>query len=62
MSFVVDTSRDAWDSVIELGREYRLSAYDAAYLSLALRTGLPLATQDSDLTVAARRAGVPILD
>ena len=35
-----------------------MSAYDAAYLELALRTGLPLATLDEQLLKAARKAGV----
>ena len=34
------------------------TAYDAAYLELAMRTGLPLATRDADLRKAARRVGV----
>ena len=37
---------------------FKLSAYDAAYLELALRTGLPLATRDADLTPAATTASV----
>jgi predicted nucleic acid-binding protein len=41
-----------------LARRYRLSSYDASYLELALRLGLPLATLDSDLLKAARTAGV----
>ncbi len=40
------------------GPAYKLSAYDAAYLELALRTGLPLATLDADLEKAAQAAGV----
>jgi predicted nucleic acid-binding protein len=45
-------------SVMELAREYELSAYDAAYLELALRLGQPLATLDDRLRSAADRAGV----
>lgn len=41
-----------------LARRYRLSSYDASYLELALRLGLPLATLDSDLLKAARTAGI----
>ena len=40
---------------------YNLSAYDAAYLELALRKSLPLATLDAQLDAAARQAGVPVL-
>ena len=43
---------------IDLARRYRLSAYDASYLELALRTTWPLATLDSDLCRAAGLAGV----
>ena len=43
---------------LELARRYNLSAYDASYLELALRLGLPLATLDEDLQKAAKKAGV----
>lgn len=46
----------------ELAREENLSAYDASYLELALRLGLPLATTDIPLRKAARRAGVLLVD
>jgi predicted nucleic acid-binding protein len=49
---------DLASSVMELAREYELSAYDAAYLELALRLGRPLATLDERLRSAADRAGV----
>lgn len=51
----------ALGSVLELGRVHGLSAYDAAYLELAMREGLPLATQDDALRLAAERAGVPLV-
>lgn len=41
-----------------LSRIYSLSSYDAAYLELALREGLPLATLDKQLIKAARKAGL----
>lgn len=44
--------------ILALARELRLSAYDASYLDLALRTGLPLATLDKGLLAAAARFGV----
>ncbi len=52
------TSAHALSDTLHLARRYRLSAYDASYLELALRTGLPLATLDSGLAKAARKAGV----
>ncbi len=47
--------------LITLARSYNLSAYDATYLALAMREGLPLATLDSALKRAARKTGVPLL-
>jgi predicted nucleic acid-binding protein len=46
---------------LDLARRYSLSAYDAAYLELALRKSLPLATLDAQLGAAAQQAGVPVL-
>ena len=46
---------------LSLAREHGLSAYDAAYLELALRQGLPLATLDAGLRKAAARAGVELI-
>ena len=42
---------------IALARAHRLSAYDAAYLELALRAGAPLASRDRALRRACRQAG-----
>ena len=50
----------ALNNVLPLARQYSLSAYDAAYLELAIRYGAPLATLDGDLQKAARRAGVRV--
>ena len=52
------TAAHASGDTLHLARRYKLSAYDAAYLELALRTGLPLATLDADLEKAAQAAGV----
>ena len=43
---------------MQLARRYKLSAYDASYLELSMRLGLPLATLDEDLQKAAKKAGV----
>lgn len=47
-------------TVDELGARHGLTAYDAAYLELALRRGLPLATQDEALIAAMAVAQVPL--
>ncbi len=47
--------------LLELALRYKLSSYDAAYLELALRLGLPMACQDTKLKDAARDAGVKVL-
>jgi predicted nucleic acid-binding protein len=47
--------------VHRLALSYRLMSYDAAYLELALRLDLPLATLDDELVRAAGAAGVSIL-
>jgi predicted nucleic acid-binding protein len=54
----LDTFPRALTDTLHLARRHGLSAYDASYLELALRAGLPLATLDHDLTRAARKAGV----
>lgn len=43
---------------LQVARRYKLSAYDASYLELALRRGITLATLDDDLLKATRKAGV----
>ena len=50
----------AWRDTLELADQYRLTVYDAAYLELAQRRALPLATLDEALAQAARQAGVPV--
>lgn len=45
--------------VLDLARREGLTCYDAAYLELAIRHGLPLATLDEQLKEAAARVGVP---
>ncbi len=54
------TSQQAFGSTLSLAQAYQLSSYDAAYLELALREGIPLATLDKDLLKAARKAKVDI--
>jgi predicted nucleic acid-binding protein len=54
------TANQVFGHTISLANAYRLSSYDAAYLELALREGLPLATLDKDLLKAARRSDIEI--
>jgi predicted nucleic acid-binding protein len=44
----------AWTTTHALAQRYKLTSYDAAYLELAIRRGLPLATLDAALQAAAR--------
>jgi predicted nucleic acid-binding protein len=53
-----ETDSKALNETLQLARRYGLSSYDASYLELALRTGLPLASLDEDLRRAAAKAGV----
>lgn len=46
--------------VLSRSRELRLSAYDASYLDVAARNGLPLATRDRALRAACRKSGVAV--
>ncbi len=54
------TSHSAFTRTMVLARAYKLSSYDAAYLELAVRKGVPLATLDKDLIKAAKKAEVEI--
>lgn len=47
-------------SIVSSGREFNLTSYDAAYLELAMRQGLPLATRDKALKTACEKCGVPL--
>jgi predicted nucleic acid-binding protein len=53
-----ETPARAWSGILHVARGHGLSAYDAAYLELALRLGLPLASLDDGLKKAASAAGV----
>jgi predicted nucleic acid-binding protein len=49
------------DQVLTLARRHRLTVYDAAYLELAMRASLPLATLDAALIRAARAEAVKLI-
>jgi len=53
-----ETPFRAFDHILNLARPHKLTAYDAAYLELAVRRGVPLGTLDSDLKKAAKAVGV----
>lgn len=54
------TAERGMDGVLCLAREHGLSVYDACYLELAMREGLPIATQKEMLLDAAKRCGVEL--
>lgn len=56
-----ETPTRAFNRMLDLARTQRLTAYDAAYLELSMRLGVPLATKDSALGTAATRLGVAVL-
>ncbi|MEI7951961.1 MAG: type II toxin-antitoxin system VapC family toxin [Synechococcaceae cyanobacterium ELA182] len=57
----IDASPPQPAALLSLALRFQLTSYDAAYLELALRLQLPIATRDSDLEEAAWAAGVGIL-
>ena len=61
LPILIDSAGVDMASVLAAGRHHGLTAYGAAYLVLAEREGIPLATIDGKLRVAAQAAGVPVL-
>ena len=63
-SFRITVDEESWSNafgnILVLAHSFRLTTYDAAYLELALRRGLPLATLDNELKKAAKAAGVKL--
>ena len=55
------TDSYAWTDTLDLADQFQLTVYDAAYLELAQRRGLPLATLDQELGTAARAIGLTVL-
>ncbi len=56
-----ETDRQAWSTTLRLAEKHRLTLYDSAYLELAVRRRLPLATLDRQLRAAAGNQGVELL-
>lgn len=56
-----ETDRQAWSATLRLAERHKLTVYDAAYLELAQRRGLPLATLDAELLRTANAEGVNLL-
>jgi predicted nucleic acid-binding protein len=56
-----DTAGQSWGQTAELADRFALTLYDAAYLELARRRGLPLASLDQDLRRAAQSTAVELL-
>jgi predicted nucleic acid-binding protein len=53
-----ETAARSWSEVLHVARSYQVSAYNAVYLELAIRLGLPVASLDDALKAAAAAAGV----
>jgi predicted nucleic acid-binding protein len=56
-----ETNEHTWGATLRLAAKHRLTTYDAAYLELALRREVPLATLDQELRSAARAEGLTLL-
>ncbi len=55
-----ETDRRAWTSTLGLSQQFGLTMYEAAYLELAIRLRLPLATLDARLTAAALSSSIAV--
>ena len=62
ISIDTETNVHAWTETLDLAERHRLTLYDAAYLELAIRRALPLATLDAELISAARTEKIDVLD
>lgn len=56
-----ETNRHAWGNTLRLAERHRLTLYEAAYLELAMRRGLPLASLDKELRAAAKAEAIVLL-
>jgi predicted nucleic acid-binding protein len=60
LAITIDSSPDEAE-LLTLARRHRLTVYDAAYLELAGREALPLATLDEELATAAQAEHVALI-
>jgi predicted nucleic acid-binding protein len=56
-----ETGNFAWKGTLQFADRFGLTVYDAAYLELAQRRSLPLASLDNALCAASRALGVPVI-
>lgn len=56
-----ETHHKAFDDVLHFAVDHKLTSYDAAYLELAVRRKLPLATKDKALKKTARKIGLSVM-
>ena len=54
-------AKQAFEQILSVARQQNLTEYDAAYLELAMRQGLPLATLDGELRRSAKATGVALV-
>jgi len=62
INVIQETPGRVLGDVLALARDTGLSSYDASYLDLAMREGLPLATLDKAMKKAAKRSHVPLVE
>ncbi len=60
ISIDAETDRHAWTATLRLSDRFGLTMYDAAYVELSGRLGLPLATLDAQLASAATASAIPL--
>ena len=63
LDIAIDDQTDvhAWGETLRVADSFELTVYDAAYLELAQRRNLPLATLDGELRAAAKALGIRLL-
>jgi predicted nucleic acid-binding protein len=60
ISMEIENRMRIFGEVFSLGSDLGITAYDASYLDLAMRKGIPIATLDTSLRKAAKKCSVPI--